>query len=222
MYERVSPVLLLFIIFINVTIYLLTCTYHFKFNVLYYGLFSHHFHIIDLPWRLPCAHYLRLFLCTLLFVEISHVHTTCCGDYPCVHYFLWIFPLCTLLLWWLPCMHFHGDYSCVHHLRLPLFTLLLWRLPLCTLRFVEITPLCTFFVKITPGCTTFCFVKITSWVHYFCGDYPHVHYFVEITPVCTMFISWLIITSQWVITLLDIPMVTSQWVMMFLVTSTVK
>ncbi len=36
----------------------------------YYGLFSHDLHILDLQWRLP--------LCSLLFVDITPVHTTLC------------------------------------------------------------------------------------------------------------------------------------------------
>ncbi len=47
--------------------------------MLYYGLFSHDLHILDLRWRSP--------LCSLLFVDITPVCTTFCGYYPCVHYF---------------------------------------------------------------------------------------------------------------------------------------
>ncbi len=46
----------------------------------------------------------------------------------------------------------------------------------------------------------------------FCGDYPCEHYF---------YVPWLIMTSQWVITLLETLIVTLQWVMTLLETSIV-
>ncbi len=105
-------------------------------------------------------------------MEITPVHTTFCGYYPCVHYFLWL-RLCALHFVEITPVStmFCGDYPCVHYF--------LWMLPLCALLFVDVTPVCTMFC-----------------------DYPCVHYFLWILPLCTTFMfPWLTMTSIWVMML---------------------
>ncbi len=120
-------------------------------NILYDYLYRD---ILHLWWRLP--------MCALCSVEITHVCTILCGDYPCVHYLVWDYP----------CVHYFVEIShlCTILWRLPMCALLLWRLPMCALLFVEITYVCTIFEEITNVCTTFV-------------DYPCVHYFLWTLPL---------------------------------------
>ncbi len=115
----------------------------------YYCLFSRDLHILHGRWRSS--------LCSLLFVEITAMRTTFCGDYPNAYYFLWRLPLCAPLFVEITSMHttFCGDYPYAHHF--------LWRLPLCTPLFVEITLMHTTF----------------------CGSYPYAHHFLWRLPLCT-------------------------------------
>ncbi len=117
-------------------------------------------------------------LWSLLFVEITFVSTTFCGDHPCEHYFsrrspLWALHFVEITL---VSTTFCGDHPCEHYfLRSPLWALL--------------------------------FVEITSVSTTFCGDHPCEHYFFLFHDLLQWVITlpgMSIVMSQWVMTLLSI------------------
>ncbi len=89
-----------------------------------------------------------------------------------------------------------GDYPCEHYF--------LWITHVST-TFCGL-PMWAYFLWRLPMWTLL-FVEITHVSTTSCGDYPCEHYF---------YVPWLIMTSQWVMTLQEMYIVMSQWVMVLL------